>query len=239
MLIKIKTKEFNLLEAKEDIVCFKFTTKFCSEFKFQEEDTRNRLFYKTNKARELKILSESDKVANKEITSIYQGFVSFLNYKYFFDKDNEIYLFSYLKKDKLNLFEKIKRFFFNNNHELLCQEEIVKIGRFKIPKGSLYCITKTGKVISDNIIYTGKFDILTANPIIDNRIINDKTFALRLVSFISSTTANDCASTEEKKYLLNMAKNLLKYQVVTAKEQSELSYINLNEDNINKFIFLE
>lgn len=36
-----------------------------------------------------------------------------------------------------------------------------------------------------------------------------------------------------------MAKNLLKYQVVTAKEQSELSYINLNEDNINRFIFLE
>lgn len=239
MLIEIKTKEFNLLKAKEDIICFKFTTKFCSEFKFQEEDTGNRLFYKTNKARELKILSESNKVVNKEVTSIYQGFVSFLNYKYFFDKDNKVYLFSCLKKNRLNLLKKIKNFFFDYNNELLCQEEIVKIGKFKIPKGSLYYITKTGKIISNNIVYTGKFDVLTANPIIDNRIINDKTFALRLVSFINSTIANDCASTEEKKYLLNMAKNLLKYQVVTAKEQSELSYINLNEDNINRFIFLE
>lgn len=238
MLIEIKTKEFNLLEAKEDIICFKFTTKFCSEFKFQE-DTGNRLFYKTNKARELKILSESGKVANKKITSIYQGFVSFLNYKYFFDKDNEVYLFSYLKKDRLNLFEKIKKFFFDYNNELLCQEGVVKIGRFKIPKGSLYCITKTGKIISNNIIYTGKFDVLTANPIINNRIINDKTFALRLVSFINSIEVNDYVSTEEKNYLLNMAKNLLKYQVVTAKEQSELSYINLNKEDINKFIFLE
>lgn len=239
MLIKIKTKEFNLLEAKEDIICFKFTTKFCSEFKFQEEDTRNRLFYKTNKARELKILSESSKVANKEITSIYQGFVSFLNYKYFFDKDNKVNLFSYLKKDKLTLFEKIKKFFFGYNNELLYQEEIVKIGKFKIPKGSLYYITKTGKIISNNIVYTGKFDILTANPIINNRIINDRTFALRFVSFINSIIANDCASTEEKNYLLNVAKNLLKYQVITAKEQSELSYINLNKENINRFIFLE
>lgn len=238
MLIEIKTKEFNLLEAKEDIICFKFTTKFCSEFKFEEE-CANRLFYKTNKARKLKILSESGKVANKEITSIYQGFVSFLNYKYFFDKYNEVYLFSCLKKDKSNLFEKIKSFFFDNDHELLCQEEIVKIGKFKIPKGSLYCITKTGKIISNNIIYTGKFDVLTANPIIDNRIISDKTFALRLVSFINNTIANDCASIEEKIYLLNMAKNLLKYQIVTAKEQSELSYINLNKDNINRFILLE
>lgn len=239
MVIEIKTKEFNLLEAKEDITCFKFTTKFCSEFKFQEEDTGNRLFYKINKARELKILSENSIIANKEITSVYQGFVSFLNYKYFFNKDNEVYLFSYLKKDKLSLFEKFKKFFSNNNHELLCQEEIVKIGKFKIPKGSLYYITKTGKIISNNIVYTGKFDVLTANPIIDNRIINDKTFALRLVSFINSTIANDCASIEEKRYLLDIAKNLLKYQIVTAKEQSELSYINLNEDNINRFIFLE
>lgn len=239
MLIKIKTKEFNLLEAKEDIICFKFTTKFCSKFKFQEEDTGNILFYKTNKVRELKILLESGKVVNKEVTSIYQGFVSFLNYKYFFNKNNEVYLFSYLKKNKLNLFEKIKTFFFDYNNELLCQEEIVKIGKFKIPKGSLYYITKTGKIISNNIVYTGEFDVLTANPIIDNRIINDKTFALRLVSFINDTIANDCASTEEKRYLLDMAKNLLKYQVVTAKEQSELSYINLNEKNINRFIFLE
>lgn len=239
MFIPIKTKNFQILEAKEDIICFKFTTKFCSEFKFQEEElTNNNLYYKRDKVRNLNIITEKSKFSDKD-TIIKQGYVSFLNYEYFYNKNEEICLCSYLKDKSQNIFTKFKKNIFGYEYEQLCQEETIKIGRFKIPKGSKYIITNTGKVISNSIYYTGEYDILTSNPIIDNRIINDKTFALRLIHFIQKIDVCDCASDEEKNYLLNIAKKLLKHQVLTAKEQSEKSYFQLNKESINKIIFLE
>lgn len=62
------------------------------------------------------------------------------------------------------------------------------------------------------------------NPIKDNRIVNDKTFALRFKRFIENVTVCDCASEEEKDYLLFVANRLLQYQVKTATDANEIKY---------------
>ena len=64
-----------------------------------------------------------------------------------------------------------------------------------------------------------------ANPIKDNRIVSDKTFALRLKSFIEEVNVNDACSFDEKEYLLNIANQLLKYQIETAINESEINYL--------------
>lgn len=63
------------------------------------------------------------------------------------------------------------------------------------------------------------------NPIIDNRIVNDTTFALRLKNFIENVTVCDQPSEEEKEYLLMVARQLLKYQVETSTNEEEVSYL--------------
>ena len=63
------------------------------------------------------------------------------------------------------------------------------------------------------------------NPIIDNRIVNDYTFALRLKNFISNVEVNDLPGEEEKKYLLHVADKLIKYQKLTVMTKSEKEYL--------------
>ena len=70
------------------------------------------------------------------------------------------------------------------------------------------------------------------NPIKDNRIVNSKTFAIRLFNFIKDIQVNDPASDEEKCYLLNVAKSLLDYQIETAVDESELQYLENIKDLI-------
>lgn len=67
------------------------------------------------------------------------------------------------------------------------------------------------------------------NPIIDNRIVDDKTFALRFKRFIENVTVCDQPSEEEKEYLLMVARQLLKYQVETAIDSKELAYLVMNK----------
>lgn len=62
------------------------------------------------------------------------------------------------------------------------------------------------------------------NPIIDNRIVSDKTFAIRLYKFLDSVQVNDMASEEEKEYLLGVASRLLAYQRSTITSTSEREY---------------
>ena len=66
------------------------------------------------------------------------------------------------------------------------------------------------------------------SPIIDNRIVNDYTFALRLKSFISKVEVNDLPSEEEKEYLLHVADKLIRYQKLTAMTKSEKEYLKQN-----------
>ena len=67
------------------------------------------------------------------------------------------------------------------------------------------------------------------NPIKDNRIVNDTTFAVRLKLFVDSVTVCDCASEEEKDYLLMVADRLLRFQIGTATDSKELAYLIMNK----------
>lgn len=66
------------------------------------------------------------------------------------------------------------------------------------------------------------------NPIIDNRIVNDTTFAIRLKSFIDKVDVCDCMGEEEKEYLQQVAVKLIKYQVETATDENEVDYLKNN-----------
>lgn len=66
------------------------------------------------------------------------------------------------------------------------------------------------------------------NPIIDNRIVNDYTFALRLKNFISKVEVNDLPSEEEKEYLLHIVDKLIRYQKFTVMTKSEKEYLKQN-----------
>lgn len=70
------------------------------------------------------------------------------------------------------------------------------------------------------------------NPIIDNRIVSNQTFAIRFRNFIRDTQVNDAASDEEKEYLLRVAEDLLHYQIETAVDESELKYLENIKDLI-------
>lgn len=59
------------------------------------------------------------------------------------------------------------------------------------------------------------------NPIKSNRIVSDKTFAVRLMNFAGSTQACDSASWEELEYLKMTAERLLKWQTKTVHNNSE------------------
>ena len=63
------------------------------------------------------------------------------------------------------------------------------------------------------------------NPIIDNRIVSSKTFAIRFRDFIKDVRVNDPCSEEEKEYLLNVANNLLEYQIETVTNEEEINYL--------------
>jgi hypothetical protein len=63
------------------------------------------------------------------------------------------------------------------------------------------------------------------NPIKDNRIIKDKTFALRLLSFALDTQCNDACSEDEKESFVSYSTSLLKYQIETATDQYEIDYL--------------
>lgn len=66
------------------------------------------------------------------------------------------------------------------------------------------------------------------NPIIDNRIVNDYTFALRLKNFISNVEVNDLPGEEEKEYLLHVVDKLIRYQKFTVMTKSEQNYLKQN-----------
>lgn len=66
-----------------------------------------------------------------------------------------------------------------------------------------------------------------SNPIIDNRIVSDKTFAVRLYKFLDSVQVNDMAGEEEKEYLLGVAKRLIAHQKATINTASESDYFRM------------
>lgn len=67
------------------------------------------------------------------------------------------------------------------------------------------------------------------NPIKDQRIINDFTFATRLKDFLSNIQVNDPCSEEELDYLKFVANELLVWQRETATEDYELKYLEMTK----------
>lgn len=65
------------------------------------------------------------------------------------------------------------------------------------------------------------------NPIIDNRIVSDKTFAVRLYNFLNKVQVNDMAGEEEKDYWLGVAKRLIVYQKATINTATESDYFRM------------
>ena len=63
------------------------------------------------------------------------------------------------------------------------------------------------------------------NPIKNNRIVKDKTFALRLLSFALDTQCADACSEDEKESMVSYSTSLLKYQIETATDKYELDYL--------------
>lgn len=63
------------------------------------------------------------------------------------------------------------------------------------------------------------------NPIKDNRIVRDITFALRLLSFAMDTDVSCAAGEDEKESMISYSSKLLEYQIKTATEQSEINYL--------------
>lgn len=68
-----------------------------------------------------------------------------------------------------------------------------------------------------------------ANPIKNNRVVNSKTFAIRLKQFLEWIPGDFRFSgphiAEEFDYLNNVANQLLKYQIQTATDEEEISYL--------------
>lgn len=64
--------------------------------------------------------------------------------------------------------------------------------------------------------------------IVDNRLVSDETFALRLLSFVEQTEVCDPCSEEERDYLIGVAKLLLQHQIFTVKGADEINYLDMN-----------
>ena len=63
------------------------------------------------------------------------------------------------------------------------------------------------------------------NPIKDNRIVKDCTFALRLLTFALDTNTGDACGEDEKESMISYSTSLLKYQIETVTDQDEIDYL--------------
>jgi len=66
----------------------------------------------------------------------------------------------------------------------------------------------------------------TDNPIKDNRIVNDRSFARRLKGHLKGLEANCEMGVEEIEYLQKVAEKLLKHQIETCPSDEEWYHLN-------------
>jgi len=64
------------------------------------------------------------------------------------------------------------------------------------------------------------------NPIKNNRIISDITFATRFLNFVKQTNVSDACSFDEKEAMMSYATKLLEYQIETVEDKEEKDYLN-------------
>ena len=78
------------------------------------------------------------------------------------------------------------------------------------------------KVLKDKLTsYETVQNSKKGNPIKSNRIVSDRTFAVRLRNFISDVEVCDAISEEEKSYLLGVAERLIKWQAKTVRKTTD------------------
>lgn len=87
-------------------------------------------------------------------------------------------------------------------------------------------MTKIKNVVH-NLIETLKLETVN-NPIIDNRLVNDYTFAIRFKLFLEGVETSDLPGEEEKEYLLNVANKLIDWQKLTVLNNTEKEYLKRN-----------
>ncbi len=63
------------------------------------------------------------------------------------------------------------------------------------------------------------------NPIKENRIVKDKTFALRFLNFALDANSVNACSEDEIESMISYSTSLLKYQIETATDVHELEYL--------------
>lgn len=68
------------------------------------------------------------------------------------------------------------------------------------------------------------------NPIIGNRIVNDKTFARRLLSHLKSVSPNCAMGEEELDYLTSVANKLLEHQIETCPDEEKSYHENCDKN---------
>ena len=62
------------------------------------------------------------------------------------------------------------------------------------------------------------------NPIVNNRIVSDITFATRFSEFLKNIQVSDPLSEEELEYLKMISSRLLIYQLATVEDENEKEY---------------
>ena len=62
------------------------------------------------------------------------------------------------------------------------------------------------------------------NPIVDNRIVSDYTFATRFKNFLEGIQVCDACGEDELNYMKLVAGELLTYQMATVKDKDEKDY---------------
>lgn len=70
-----------------------------------------------------------------------------------------------------------------------------------------------------------KITVVMENPIKDNRVVRDITFAIRLLGFAFETTCNDACSEDEKTSMISYSSALLEYQLQTVTDEDEIKYL--------------
>ena len=89
-------------------------------------------------------------------------------------------------------------------------------------KDELVILRAENEKLQDDIqVYKTRREGTKENPIKNNRLVGDKTFAVRLKSFVEEVRCSDPMSEEEAVYLAGVANRLLKWQTKTVRKDTE------------------
>ena len=96
----------------------------------------------------------------------------------------------------------------DNNYPILCDN------------GVYYSLNGKSSSGQDLIIYYNR-----KSPIEGGRLVSNYTFAVRLGSFLDGIKVCDACSEDELEYFKDVAKDLLEWQIDTAKDPEEINYL--------------